>query len=123
MRALPLSIVWVSKERSSAVEVWAAVSELVQRTRPPFFTTTVTGMYLNDLMSTVADSTAAPPPPAGAVEAVLDCAVMSSLVPDDEEPHPASSTAARAIVSAAVGAGMSLLHSPPARRRISYPTM
>src|SRR4051812_43028172 len=54
MRALPLSIVCVSNERSSAVAVWAAASELVQRTRPPFRTVTVTGSYLNDLMSTVA---------------------------------------------------------------------
>src|SRR3954464_11103366 len=95
MRALPLSIVCVSNERSSAVAVWAAVSELVQRTRPPFFTVTVTGLYLKDLMSTVADCTGAPPPSAAgaALASVLDCAVMSSFELD-EEPHPATSVVA-----------------------------
>src|SRR3954454_16110509 len=92
IRAFPLSIVCVSKERSSAVAVWAAVSELVQRTRPPFFTVTLTGLYLNDLMSTVADCTAAPPPAAVPALAVLDCGDMPSSPPLGEEPHPLTRT-------------------------------
>src|SRR4051812_14456160 len=65
MRAAPLSIVCVSKERSSAVAVCAAESEFVQRTRPPFLTVIVTGAYLNDWMSTVADAAGGESPEAG----------------------------------------------------------
>src|SRR3954447_16916057 len=120
MRVLPLSIVCVSNERSSAVEVCAAVSEFFQRTRPPFFTTTVTGLYLKDLMSTGADATGAASVGTGAeaapLEVVLDCAVMSSLLPGEEPPHPATSTAATRVADTA---GFTLLHSPPAPGRIT----
>src|SRR4051812_28428681 len=111
MRALPLSIVCVSKERSSAVAVWAAVSELVQRTRPPFFTVTVTGWYLNDLMSTVA------------VLTVLDCGDITDPEPPEAlEPHPAASApAATSRAVAAVARISPLLRRPspggsPSRR-------
>src|SRR4051812_2735338 len=124
MRVLPLSIVCVSNERSSAVEVCAAVSAFFQRTRPPFFTTTVTGLYLKDLMSTVADATGAASVGTGAeaapLDVALDCAVMSSLLPGEEPPHPATSTAA---TRAADAAGFTLLHSPPAPGRITQPVM
>src|SRR4051795_424004 len=114
MRALPFSIVCVSKERSSAVAVWAAVSELVQRTRPPFFTVTVTGLYLNDLMSTVAFSTGAPPPEAAgaAVEGPVaeDC---GDIPPPPPEPHPARSTLTSRTVAAGARITQTLRRPPP----------
>src|SRR3954471_19176394 len=102
MRALPLSIVCVSKERSSAVAVWAAVSELVQRTRPPFFTVTVTGLYLKDLMSPVAHRTAAPPAGAPVVEppGVGHAPHTPASAPEPPEPQPATSTLTSRTVAA-----------------------
>src|SRR4051794_27712308 len=127
MRALPLSIVCVSKERSSAVAVWAAVSELVQRTRPPLFTVTVTGLYLKDLMSTVADCTGAPPAGAAVVEAsgVGDCPDIPASAPEPPEPHPATSTPRSRTVAAGVRITQTLRRPPPGgsptRRRRPLP--
>src|SRR3954466_5328643 len=118
MRAAPLSIVCVSNERSSAVAVCAALSGFVQRTRPPLRTATVTGLYLNDLMSTVAIRTAGPEG-VEAVEVVAGflagcAAAIPSPAPPPEPPQPARAPRAATAVRAA--ATRISLTSPRGRR-------
>src|SRR3954462_3698881 len=55
---LPGLIACVSKERASAVAVWAVEADFLQVIRPPFLTAITPGLNLKDLMSTFAALTA-----------------------------------------------------------------
>src|SRR4051812_18534092 len=77
--------------------------------RPPFFTVTTTGLYLNDLMSIVAEPTAGPAAGFGAAAEVEGGGLVAPALPlssEDELPHPATTKATTKASAAGRGRGL-----------------